>query len=360
MPIFDQGYQHWNGELAGHAWRWLAVAREGVRTQLRKKGSKALLILGFGPALTLSSALIIWGLLEQQSSLLDPIRPLLGGLPEEILAGPKAYRTPFWTMAYNYFFRVQIFFTFLLVLIVGPDLISQDLRFNAMPLYFARPVRRIDYFLGKLGVIAFFLAAVAIVPALVAYALGVSFSFELSVFRDTGRLLLAVLAFGAVTVLSAGTLMLALSSLSRNSRFVGASWVGLWVVSGIASQSLQDTVRQDWCPLVSYQSNLDRVREELLDTKGARARFLALMEAGKNAGREAAMKAAPLPFGRRGGGLFSPPPPPPPPSRTAESILEDLKAGETPWSWSAGVLAGLFGLSVWTLSMRVKSLDRLK
>ncbi len=29
----------------------------------------------------------------------------------------------------------------LLVLMVGPDLISQDLRFNAIPLYFARPLR---------------------------------------------------------------------------------------------------------------------------------------------------------------------------------------------------------------------------
>ncbi len=51
---------------------------------------------------------------------------------------------------------------------VGPNLISQDLRFNAIPLYFSRPVRRFDYFLGKLGVIATFLAAVSIVPAVAA------------------------------------------------------------------------------------------------------------------------------------------------------------------------------------------------
>ena len=31
-----------------------------------------------------------------------------------------------------------------------------------------------------------------------------------------------------------------------------------------------------------------------------------------------------------------------------------------PWYWSAGVLAGLFGISVWILSLRVKSLDRLR
>ena len=26
MPIIDQGYQHWSGELSGHAWRWLTIA----------------------------------------------------------------------------------------------------------------------------------------------------------------------------------------------------------------------------------------------------------------------------------------------------------------------------------------------
>ena len=31
MPIFDQGYQHWTGHLSGHAWRWLAITRHGVR-----------------------------------------------------------------------------------------------------------------------------------------------------------------------------------------------------------------------------------------------------------------------------------------------------------------------------------------
>ena len=35
MPIFDQGYQHWKGTLSGHAWRWLAITRQGLRGQLK-------------------------------------------------------------------------------------------------------------------------------------------------------------------------------------------------------------------------------------------------------------------------------------------------------------------------------------
>jgi hypothetical protein len=43
-----------------------------------------------------------------------------------------------------------------------------------------------------------------------------------------------------------------------------------------------------------------------------------------------------------------------------ERRLADEYALQYPWTWSAGVLAGLLGLSVWTLTFRVKSLDRLK
>ena len=114
----------------------------------------------------------------------------------------------------------------ILVLLVGPDLISQDLRFNAMPLYLSRPVRRFDYFLGKLGVIAVYLSAVMIVPVLLAFVLGFAFSLDPLVLRDTWRVLLGSLAFGAIVVVSAGRLMLAISSLSRNSRYVGAMWIG--------------------------------------------------------------------------------------------------------------------------------------
>ena len=37
MPILDQGYQHWNGTLKGHAGRWLAITRQGIRAQSRNR-----------------------------------------------------------------------------------------------------------------------------------------------------------------------------------------------------------------------------------------------------------------------------------------------------------------------------------
>lgn len=371
MPIFDQGYQHWQGRLAGHSWRWLAITRQGVRQQLRRRRTKWLVALAFVPALMLATVLVFWGLFEQQSTLITPLLFLFQGLPEEVRQGPKAFRGAVWTTAFNIFFSTTTFFSMLLVLAVGPDLVSQDLRFNAMPLYFARPIRRIDYFLGKLGVIAFFLASVAILPAVTAYALGVAFSLDLGVIRDTWHLLVGSLAFGLVIVLSAGTLMLAISSLSRNSRLVGATWVGLWVISNVTAGGLQRVVKRDWCPLVSYTANLDRLREQFLDVPAAREKFLALWKAGAATGREAAASA--LPFRRGGRRIFFPPRPPRPPDRDREAappgptseegvpvLLRTPDYLKHPWTWSAGVLGGLFVLSALTLSTRVKSMDRLR
>jgi ABC-2 type transport system ATP-binding protein len=171
MPIFDQGYQHWQGRLSGHAWRWLAVTRQGVRAQMKNRFTRLVVLFALLPAIALAMMLIAWGLLEQQAEFIRPVFAFLN-FPREMLAEPRSFRLPIWNAAYHFFFTAEMFFFMILVMLVGPGLISQDLRFNAIPLYFSRPLRRIDYFVGKLGVIGYFLALVAIVPAVFAFVLG--------------------------------------------------------------------------------------------------------------------------------------------------------------------------------------------
>jgi ABC-2 type transport system permease protein len=244
MPIFDQGYKHWKGALNGHAWRWLAISRHGLRTQLKGRYIRLLLVLAMMPALVLVSVLAAWGLFEQgvlSSDLMTMLRNL--GVGEN----PQAFRKAFWTLAYSFFFRIELGFIMLLVTLAGPNLISLDLRFNALPLYLSRPVTRLDYFFGKLGVIGGLVAAVAVLPAVAAYVLGVCFSLDFGVVGDTWRLLPASILYGMLIVFSAGTLMLALSSLSRRSLYVGLTWVGMfligWVVAGALSEYHAEDVR---------------------------------------------------------------------------------------------------------------------
>jgi ABC-type transport system involved in multi-copper enzyme maturation permease subunit len=236
MPIFDQGYQHWTGTLAGHRWRWLAVARHGVRTLRKSWVVRVMVFVAWLPALALVAALTLWGLLEQQ--LAGVVEFLQRIFPPDVVASPREFRSAVWTVAYSYFFKAELVCAVFLVLTVGPSLVSRDLRFNALPLYLSRPVRRVDYFAGKLGVIAYFLLATLIAPGVAAYLLGLAFSLDLGVVADTHRVLWASLGYGLVVVLSAGTLMLALSSLSRRSVYVGLAWAGLILLGHTVSSIL--------------------------------------------------------------------------------------------------------------------------
>jgi hypothetical protein len=432
MPIFDQGYQHWEGELSGHGWRWLAITQLGVRVQLKNRSMRILLILAWGPALALVIAAALWGLLEQRTEgIMALVRSVL---PANVLLEPSAYRLTVWTLAYSFFFKFQMFFIMLLVVIIGPGLISRDLRFNALPLYFSRPLTRLDYFLGKLGIIGALVAAVAVVPAVFAYFVGVCFCLDLTIVRDTYPVLLASIAYGLVITLSVGTLMLAMSSLTRQSLYVGIAWAGLWIISGLVATALteihresamfrraefhadlvrwvqqhpppegarvingqpdiqfdprtgkrrvggnppadpekakrwqaeaerwladfeQETqrvsaevergpgelARTDWRPMCSYVTNLDRIQDLLLNTDAA------WVTIGKAIGPPR------IPFGPgfnpRGG----------PPPQFNERRFADMNVLQYPWQWSACVLLGLLGLSTWTLTRRIRSLDRLR
>ena len=384
MPIFDQGYQHWNGALSGHGWRWLTIARHGVRGGLRSRAVRACLLLSWVPAILLALTLCLWGLLERKSELIAPVVGLLSFLEPQMLADPRKFRVEVWTICYDYFLLTELRFSMILILLVGPRLISQDLRFNALPLYFSRPLRRVDYLLGKLGVIAAFLGLMIVMPAVLAYVLGLLFSLDFTIVRDTFRLLLSSVAYGAVVAVSAGVLVLALSSLSRNSRYVVLFWLGLWVIGSVLAAVLQEVdkdqrrhaiinqamaerrppqvqattrplaqaeqrqaqrARQEayrramdevraaevqaaatnWRPVVSYTANLSRVGQYLLGT---------------NAQWESLSKLRP--------------------ENKRARFLYDYMGPQYPWYWSAAVLVGLFGLSACILNFRVKSLDRLR
>jgi len=245
MPIFDQGYQHWSGELTGHRFRWLAITRHGVRIGMKNRLLRIALLIAWLPAVVLAFFLCVWGLVEQKSNLVEALRPFLTDLfGPEVVGHPKAFRVEVWTVAYDYFLLTELRLSMIVVLLVGPSLISRDLRFNALPLYFSRPLRRIDYFLGKLGVVVAFLGLVLVVPSAIAWVLGLLFSLDLTIVRDTVRLLLAAVGYGAVMSVSAGLLILALSSLSRNSRYVGLFWLAVWFVTSIVCSVLEEVNRE--------------------------------------------------------------------------------------------------------------------
>ena len=73
MPIFDQGYQHWSGKLSGHAWRWLAITRHGIRAGAKGRMLRIVLLVAWVPALALATMLALWGLIERKAGIVGPL-----------------------------------------------------------------------------------------------------------------------------------------------------------------------------------------------------------------------------------------------------------------------------------------------
>lgn len=381
MPILDQGYQHWSGNLSSMAWRWLAIARHDMAIGLRNPLLRLFILLSWFPAIGLAFVLSVWGLLERKSELAEPIRPFLQFLGPKVLSEPVAYRSEAWTIFYEYFLSMELRFSMIVVVIVGPSLISQDLRFNALPLYFSRPVRRMDYFLGKFGAMAGFLGMVLIVPVVIAYALGLLFSLDVSMLRDTLPVLGSALAVGMLFCVSSGTLILAFSSVTRNSRFVGLMWLGMWLF-GSTTVGILETVAQANRNYQQYRrirevqtsaprrgardagglprddaeiaDRLKRLRQELREeedrAKDSNARpllsFTANLSRLSNAilGTNAAWERLAEQFK----------------GEERREFLNRYQGDRYPWTWSAGVVLGLLGASAWILNSRIRSLDRLR
>src|SRR5689334_12553114 len=99
MPIFDQGYQHWSGTLSGHTWRWLVIARHGVRGGMKNYLLRILVLFTWVPAVVLAFALCVWGLIEQKSPLLESgfLATIVSTMPPEMVSNPLHFRVAFWT-----------------------------------------------------------------------------------------------------------------------------------------------------------------------------------------------------------------------------------------------------------------------
>src|SRR5205823_14667024 len=94
----------------------------------------------------------------------------------------------------------------------------------------------------------------------------------------------------------------------------------------LAQQVYADAIRDDWRPALSYTANLARLASMFLDTGDTMRPLVNVFVRG----------------------------------RRADAAVAALAGPQYPWYWSAGILAGLFGLSLWILKTRVRSLDRLR
>ena len=204
MPIHDQGYRRYGGSRAPVGRGWAVITRHGIRSLFAKRAFTFLLMFAWSPFVVRAVQIYVASNFAQAASIL----------------GVKAE-------TFREFLDQQGAFVFFVTIYVGAGLIANDRRANALQVYLSKPLTRVEYVAGKLAILFLLLTGVTWAPAIALLIVQIMFAGSFTFVRENIFLLPAITLFSLLQVLLASMTMLALSSLSKSSRFVGIMYAGL-------------------------------------------------------------------------------------------------------------------------------------
>ncbi len=157
------------------------------------------------------------------------------------------------------FFSIQELFVFVMTVYVGAGLIANDRRANALQIYLSKPLTRVEYVFGKLAILMTLLLLITWVPAILLLIVQILFAGSFTFVRSNGYLLPAITLFSFVDVVTVSTTMLALSSLSNSSRYVGMLYAGVIFFSRALFNVLRFVTGASTLSWISFSVNLDQI-----------------------------------------------------------------------------------------------------
>ncbi len=253
MAVYEQSYRRYTGEISRPASRFLVIPRYAYQRLAGSKFLWALLVVATLGAL--GAAVFIYVLHNAR---------VLEALHIEI-AGRFSIDAGF----FGVYLAIELWVAYLLVLVAGPSLVSMDLANGALPLYFARPLRRSEYVAGKLAVLAVPLSLVTWV-----YALGL-FLLQATLEGDGWLWHHLRIAFGLfvgswVWIVVMSFLTLALSALIRWPLAVRGVLLVMFLVLPGFGLALAHAIGSDWGHVIDLPVVLSTIVSSLL---GVEAEF---------------------------------------------------------------------------------------
>jgi ABC-2 type transport system permease protein len=271
MPIHEVGYRPWNGNKTPQYSRFSIITESGIRLAAKSRWVRRLLFFAWLPvlywgvgffvieqslerqAVNFNQAMVAANMPEQaievaketaeamdaeQKLIAQTIRsrfrmiPKSDELADALEQGDEEKtRNIVWSWLLMTFFRYpQALLILFLLGSVTPGLISRDLRSRAFLLYFARPIGKIEYIVGKLLIPIAFIIFVTTLPALALYLFAILMSPDFSVIWSTWDIPIRIVGATTALVIPTASLALMLSSLTYESRFASFAWFAIWAL----------------------------------------------------------------------------------------------------------------------------------
>ena len=235
MPIHDQGYRRYGGSRAAVGRAWQVIAGAGIRSIIAKRSFISLMLFAWAPFVVRAVQIYVSANFQQAAFL-----------------APKGE-------TFREFLETQNIFVFFVTIWVGAGLIANDRRANALQLYLSRPLSAAEYVAGKLAILFVFLTFVTWAPAMGLLVVQTVFAGSFTFVRNNAYLFPAITLFSLAQVLLASSTMLALSSLSKSSRFVGVMYAGLMFFTAALFQALRGITGSTAFAWISPNNTLDQL-----------------------------------------------------------------------------------------------------
>lgn len=261
MAVYDHSYKNYAGKLTPEWSRFLVIPRHAFRDVFKSKLFTAFFAICFIPLLVEAILIYLHHNVNALSIMRINVRELI----------------PIDASFFQTFVNIQGGFAFFVTLLVGPPLVSRDLRNNALPLYLCRPFSRTEYVAGKMSVVLILLSAITWAPQLLLF-LFQSYLEGGSWFVNNLWIASAIFIGSAVWILLLALLSQAISALVKWRVIASAALLGLFFIPSVFGEVVNVIFRTRWGNLISLGALTRNISAGLFGTFERTTTFVTSMD----------------------------------------------------------------------------------
>ena len=239
--IYDIGYRHYAGPRLG---------RRGAITAVIAAGLRAV----FGLGRSGRSKVIPWG------AVILAALPAIVAVAIRVLAGDLIELYSYANYVWGVGALLPIF-----VAAQAPELVVNDIRHQVLPLYFSRPMSRLDYVGAKLAALSLGLLSLTLLPVLILFVGRLLAADDVvGALGDEGAALPGIVGSGVLHAVVLGSLGLAICSLAARRAYAAGAVLAVFLIGGAISEVFSGPAGfADIAPFLNPLAILDGAREWL-------------------------------------------------------------------------------------------------
>ena len=251
MGLADLGYQPFEGARLPVPANYAVMYRHALREASRSWLVRLALVLGWLPALGKTLILGVGYMATRGQASVAPSGAAAADGAGALLASLLSTQT--WV------------FVFAITLGAGATAVSDDLAARAFSFFFAKPVARRHYLVGRVGAVASFSLAMTLGPALLVLAALLA-TAPTGAHLARAALVLPLVADAAVIALTLSICAVGVSALSANRALASSTWILLFFVPSVLAAIASGLADWPYLYLASLPSLTERVGEALFQT----------------------------------------------------------------------------------------------